>query len=508
MSVEQQQHIHSASPARTRSPNGPLVLSQMPHHEQRPLLFPEPPPLIFLEDGTVFDPDEDDALPPPIVPLPTPVAPDAPTEALPPISPVAQTVPSVPVEQQEQQQETVAVADSVSATTPVPDLPLYWTGRRVRLAAGGIAALFVLVVLFALVAPWLSPQATVTITPRQSGLTTSLTVTALPTGVPDPARWQVAARLLSVTSPTRTATHATTGTGHQPARAGQGTVTFYNAALSPQLILAGTLLTGMDGVQIVTEQNALLPAAMPPSEGQVSVLAQAVQVGPQGNITAGDVQGACCRENVFVHNSAFVGGQDARDYPLVTQQDITGLATPLIVTLTQATRMSLHGQIRSYEQAIQPPVCSPTVMPDHPAGSEAAQVSVSVSVTCQVETYDAQAVEQLALAKLSRQAATLGAGYALQGRLSTNVMHGAPSSAGLVTLFVQAHATWSYQISTVDLSRLAERIAGKTTAQAQHLIEQQASGQVGSIQIRFSGWWSDGVTLPIDPARIHLLVVQ
>src|SRR5436853_3121326 len=116
MSVEQQ-HVHSAYPARTRSANGPLVLSQMPHHEQRPLLFPEPPPLIFLSDGTVFDPDED-ALPP--VPLPAPVPPDAPTEALESVAPVGETVPPAPVERQ---QETTGTPST--ATTPALDPPVY-----------------------------------------------------------------------------------------------------------------------------------------------------------------------------------------------------------------------------------------------------------------------------------------------------------------------------------------------------------------------------------------------
>src|SRR5438874_10761946 len=98
MSVDQQ-HVHPTSPAHTRNANGPLVLSQMPHHEQRPLLFPEPPPLIFLSDGTVFDPDED-ALPPPV-----PTALEAPTEALPSGSPAPAS------------QQTPVVPDTTTATT-------------------------------------------------------------------------------------------------------------------------------------------------------------------------------------------------------------------------------------------------------------------------------------------------------------------------------------------------------------------------------------------------------
>src|SRR5437588_5340961 len=96
MSVEQQ-YVHSTYPAHTRNANGPLVLSQMPHHEQRPLLFPEPPPLIFLSDGTVFDPDED-ALPPPVS---APVPPEAPTEALETDSPAPEIILPEPAELQQ-----------------------------------------------------------------------------------------------------------------------------------------------------------------------------------------------------------------------------------------------------------------------------------------------------------------------------------------------------------------------------------------------------------------------
>src|SRR2546421_3188316 len=134
MSVEQQ-HFYPTYPAHTRNANGPLVLSQMPHREQRPLLFPEPPPLIFLEDGPVFDPDEDA--------LPAPVPPEASIEALESITPTPEIVPPAPAESQ---QETVATPDSATATTPPPDAPAYWTRRRIRLAGGASGAFFLLVI--------------------------------------------------------------------------------------------------------------------------------------------------------------------------------------------------------------------------------------------------------------------------------------------------------------------------------------------------------------------------
>jgi hypothetical protein len=57
------------------------------------------------------------------------------------------------------------------------------------------------------------------------------------------------------------------------------------------------------------------------------VSAHAAITGPAGNIQAGDVYGPCCRLNVFAANGPFRGGQNARTYQIVTQQDINGVAT-------------------------------------------------------------------------------------------------------------------------------------------------------------------------------------
>ena len=116
-----------------------------------------------------------------------------------------------------------------------------------------------------------------------------------------------------------------TGTGHQQAQAAHGFITFYNALPTPQTIPAGELLTGADRVEVVTLQDTVIPAGTLATNGQITVTAQAVNVGPQGNIAAGDIYGKCCRDDVFVSNSPFHGGQDARSYHMVTQQDINGV---------------------------------------------------------------------------------------------------------------------------------------------------------------------------------------
>src|SRR5260221_1628620 len=124
-------------------------------------------------------------------------------------------------------------------TTPFPSAPVGhqtpWSPRHQRLFLAGLGGglflyLLALVLVAVFVAPVVTLAATVTLVPASKTLSTSLTVTALATGTPDPARKQVATRFLVVSSPIQSQTAPTTGAGHAPARVGEGTVTFYNAA--------------------------------------------------------------------------------------------------------------------------------------------------------------------------------------------------------------------------------------------------------------------------------------
>src|SRR5207248_7333229 len=74
-------------------------------------------------------------------------------------------------------------------------------------------------------------------------------------------------RLLQPITISQSQTVATTGHGHQPAEQARGYITFYNGLFTSQTIAAGTILTGSDGVQISTDQEAIVPAANPPTWG-------------------------------------------------------------------------------------------------------------------------------------------------------------------------------------------------------------------------------------------------
>jgi len=404
-------------------------------------------------------------------------------------------------------------------TTPFPSAPVQQQGspRHQRLFLIGLGGglflyLLALVLIAVFVAPVATLAATVTLVPETKTLSTKLTVTALSTGTPEPARQQVAVRLLEVGSPLQSQSVPTTGTGHAPARMGEGTLTFYNAAPYSQTVAAGTVLTGNDGVEVVTDAPAVIPAGNPPIEGEATVPAHATVIGPQGNIASLDLNGLCCLAGISVKNTmAFHDGQNAYDFPMVTQADIDQAAGPLVATLTAVTQERLHAEVYLNERLAGPVQCQPAVTPDHPVGSNASQVTVNVSVTCHAETYDHEAVVRLVTNALMHEATTsLRTGYALRGTISTTITPaGAPPHAkpGTLTLLVTGQGAWIYQVSTAEQARLTKLITGLSRQQAIHVLEQQEAGHLAAVHIQINGLWASGTTLPTDPARIHFVVV-
>jgi hypothetical protein len=288
-------------------------------------------------------------------------------------------------------------------------------------------------------------------------------------------------------------------------------VTFYNAAPYSQTVAAGTVLTGNDGVEIVTDAPAIIPAGNPPIEGEVTVPAHATAIGPQGNIAPLDLNGLCCVAGVSVKNTtAFHDGQDAYDYPMVTQADIDQASGPLLAALTPATQASLQREVHPNERLVGQVQCQPAITSDHPVGSDASQVTVSVSVICRAQVYDHEAVVRLVTNVLRQQAlTTLGTDYALQGTISTTIIQaGIPPHAkpGTLTLLVTGQGVWVYQVHRAEQSRLSRLIAGLSRQAAVQVLQQQEQHHLAGVHIQITGLWAPDTTLPTDPARIRLLV--
>jgi hypothetical protein len=383
--------------------------------------------------------------------------------------------------------------------------------RRMRprtvglLLAAGISTLLGLLLAALYVLPLLTATASITVLPVQTPITTTTTLAVVTAGSSQQQHQQVPGRVLSSLTLSGQRTVATTGVGHQDAAAAHGSVTFYNAALFEQTIPAGTLLTGADGVQVVTAQDAILPAGSLATNGQATVAAHAVQVGPTGNIRSGDIYGPCCRVNVLVQNSAaFTGGQNARTYPMVTRTDVDGTLTALTATLAQSVQAAFAAQVRPDETLITPVPCVPHVSTNHHVGDEAKQVTLLVQETCTGETYETQALQtQVTQAVTALAMQRLGANYTLEGEVQTTVLHVTSTTGphGGVLLQVKGTGVWAYRFTDAQLHTLAVRMAGKSRAQATSLLLDTPG--VSQVVMNVSG----GTTLPTDPARIHLLVL-
>lgn len=312
-------------------------------------------------------------------------------------------------------------------------------------------------------------------------------------------------RLLNPITISQSSSVQATGHGHQDAKNATGSVTFYNGQFNQVTIPTGTLLTGNDGGQIITDQAAVIPAATantPPIYGQVTVPAHALNTGSAGNIAAGDIHQTCCATSVLVQNTApFQGGQDARNYTSVQKSDIQTAATPLQATVSQSITGAMQGQVTAHER-FATPSCVTSTTSDHQVGQEASQVNVTVSETCSAVAYNAQELTDTVTQLLTAQAAQkVGSGYGLLDTPQITIT-GAPPGKH-VTLSFRAMSTWVYGISSAQQHYMKKIIAGKNTQEALKVLRSLPG--IESASVAFSGF-GDSSRIPKAIANIHVML--
>src|SRR5712692_3342460 len=267
----------------------------------------------------------------------------------------------------------------------------------------------------------------------------------------------VPGRVLPVFTLTQTHPTQATGHGHQSAKHATGTLTFYNGLFTAQFVSRGTLFTGRDGVQVTTSASVTIPAANPPQFAEVSVSASTTRAGAAGNIAAGDIN-TTIANGVLVKNSPFTGGQDARDFLLVTKADIQRVVDRLSPDLLQSEQAALTAQLTAGE-SLAPPTCSPTVTADHRPGSEATTIQVIVSETCTGVAYNQQAVQVKASQLLTSMAATqLGTGYTLTGTIQVTMTQATVTKK--VVFSFTCVGTWVYTLTPQEQQHIKTLIGG------------------------------------------------
>jgi hypothetical protein len=401
----------------------------------------------------------------------------------------AGTPPAAAVPHEEEVLEGEVTAILEPEHQPTPKQPPYYLIVVVTIAG---CLLFTLV---SFLLPLFTPTATITLLPVERSITTLTAV-------------QVHGRQVPPLTLAQSATVPATGKRHQDATRATGTITFYNGLLSRQTIAAGTLLTGADGVQMITDQAASIPPASnttPPMFGQVTVGAHTVQPGTKSNIPPYDLNGSCCGASILVKNTtAFTGGQDARDYTVVSGGDMANAATALRTTLLKSEQAALHAQLTEREALITPP-CTQVTTADHRIGEEAKEATITLSETCTGIAYDAHQVDADATQWLTSWVTRkLGATYTPFREVQVNIiqasmLHPRQGVAGMV---VQATGTWAYQITPPMQNHLLLLVAGMKTQQAKATLLTLPG--IAGVQITVKG---GNQTLPQDPKAIRILVL-
>ena len=424
----------------------------------------------------------------------------------------ASTVESLP--ETEEEPATPTADDERETEVPLPPpqdsllSPPAIAPRRKSKRGVLVGVLCLLLAGLAITAYLLSPltaSATVTIIPQSREISTTITLTVVTAETANSLKHEVPGRLLSSLTLSQEQTVQTTGTGHQDAQAAHGLITFYNASLVVQTVTAGTLLTGTDGLQVVTDEDAVIPAGSLSINGAVTVPAHALQVGPAGNIQAEDIYGPCCRLNVFVQNrSAFYGGQNARSFPMVTQADMNRVVASLKTSLMQSIQAAFAVQVHP-DESLLVPRCTPSVTANHAVGDEATSLGATVEEICMDVAYTTQAVHDLVAQIVTEEASRhVGAGYRLIGDVEASVLRSTVNEQkqGSMTLQVKGAGVWSYQFSEAALEQLAGRIAGKSVREARTLLLSVPGVQ--SVSIQLNGEGENSPTLPSNPGQIKM----
>jgi len=311
-------------------------------------------------------------------------------------------------------------------------------------------------------------------------------------------------RIVSPITLRESQTVATTGKGHQDAKAATGFITFYNGQLQSITVAAGAIVTGTDGVQVRTNETAYIPAAdltaNPPLIGHATVPAHAVHKGAGGNVQALDINTPCCNSVVAKNLYSFTGGQDARDFQTVSQADMNTISTVLKTSLAQRAQRALQKQMKHGEVLIAPS-CTSQVTADHQVGAEANQVTITVSDTCSAIAYNKDGLQKAVTQLLTIQAIrTLGTGYHLDGAFTVTV-HQATRSDTTPTLVFSSKSTWVYGVTAKEQERIKTLIAGKPKQEAMRLL----SSLPGIEHVAIA--WRDDTKLPKDIHYIHLILL-
>lgn len=342
-------------------------------------------------------------------------------------------------------------------------------------------------------------SATITLTPQSHIVQTSYLVTAT-TGTVNFSQGQVQARTLTSTISLHQSGQAS---GFFAGVHASGLITFRNISTGcgcPVVIPAGTVFTSGSGITVVIDTAASVASLC-----SVTVHAHAVNFGPSGNIKAGDVNTSYSPTMLVTNPVSFSGGQAGQSHSVVQQSDINKLSSVLQSQVVQTAQAGISSQLQSHEHLLNAPTCQTQTSADHPAGSVATSVNVTVSTTCTAEAYDYTGAVQWTQQQVQNQALTyFSSTFALVGTVQTQIKSATlvDAQTGKILLEVSAKGTWSYHFSQRMKQTLAAAIHGRDINEARALLANYDG--IAGVSIAVAGF--DQSKLPSDTSKITIVV--
>lgn len=354
------------------------------------------------------------------------------------------------------------------------------------------------------------PQATVTITLASEIVVTDLQIVADPSiSDVDVEQARIPATTLRAEVQT-VGTSATTGTSALGDNPAIGIVTFINQSLNNVTLPVGTIVatTGGQPVRFATVAEVIVRGGVGQRE-EVAVQAIAESAGDQSNVGAEAISVVEGEQATLVSviNASPTTGGETRQFASVTQADRDRLISIVRQQLQQSAYEEMQALVTDTQIIVIETVRiaeerTDWTIFDHEVGDIADTLSLDMRAVIEATVIDDRYTGQVLFARLSAQkplgkvlvadtfAFTRGAVISIENLLVTFAATGE----------VQANAT-------IETAQLADKIAGKSIAEAQTIIAQSANLAPGVIpSFTVSPEWFP--QLPLLPVRITVQTIN
>jgi hypothetical protein len=391
---------------------------------------------------------------------------------------------------------------------PPPSARSVLSSRGSRIALMVVGALLALVLLV-FGGNWLysvlpAMSATVTIVPIRQTVQQNYTFTLGQTN--DFTQKQVASRVIKYTTSTQSeSVKSSVAHGHIDATQAQGKVTISSGTGT---VPAGpTRIPSNSGVKVIVFVTNSI------SSGSQTFSAMAENAGSGGNIPAYDINGSyylVSNPNVTLYaqnTSAFTGGMDAYDGPIVQQQDIDQGQSDLTAKLQQEAQQKITAQLQPGEALLTvvgggTVDCTPQAHADHKDGDPAAAVTVTEHMDCQAMAYDAPATLTWVQNDLQQQVQkTMGAHFGRVGELQVTTSLLLLPDTPPTSFQYLAQGEWVLQLDAGGQQAVARGIEGLSQVQARAILLRTFHAKTKSLVL--SILW--GQHLPIDISGIKII---